>query len=40
MTDGSEIGSVIARAKTARPNGPRHYLYPGERIWTNPFIDR
>ena len=39
LTDAAKIGSVISRAKTARPSDQRHYLYPGERIWTNPFID-
>lgn len=38
LTDGAAIGSVTARALTARPTDPRHYLYPGERVWTNPFI--
>ena len=39
LTDAAMIGSVTARALTARPRDQRHYLYPGERIWTNPFID-
>ena len=38
LTDAAAIGSVTARALTARPRDQRHYLYPGERIWTNPFI--
>jgi len=38
LTDAAKIGSVIARAKTARPNDQRQYLYPGKRVWTNPFI--
>jgi hypothetical protein len=38
LTDAAKIGSVTARALTARPRDERHYLYPGERIWTNPFI--
>jgi hypothetical protein len=38
LTDAAKIGSVTARALTARPRDQRHYLYPGERIWTNPFI--
>jgi len=38
LTDAAAIGSVTARALTARPRDERHYLYPGERIWTNPFI--
>ena len=38
LTDAAKIGSVTARALTARPFDQRHYLYPGERVWTNPFI--
>ena len=38
LTDAAKIGSVTARALTARPRDQRHYLYPGERIWTNPFV--
>lgn len=38
LTDAAAIGSVTARALTARPTDPRQYLYPGERVWTNPFI--
>ena len=32
LTDAAAIGSVTARALTARPRDERHYLYPGERI--------
>jgi len=39
LTDAAAIGSVTARALTSRPRDQRHYLYPGERIWTNPFIE-
>ena len=39
LTDAANIGSVTARALTSRPKDERHYLYPGERVWTNPFID-
>lgn len=39
LTDAAKIGSVIARAKTARPSDQRVYFYPGERAWTNPFIE-
>lgn len=39
LTEAAKIGSVTARALTARPRDERHYLYPGERIWTNPFIE-
>ncbi|VFQ42614.1 DUF1254 domain-containing protein [Desulfoluna butyratoxydans] len=38
LTDAAKIGSVTARALTAVPRDQRHYLYPGERVWTNPFI--
>lgn len=38
LTDAAAIGSVTARALTARPVDQRHYLYPGKRVWTNPFI--
>ncbi len=39
LTDAAKIGSVTARALTARPKDERHYLYPGERVWTNPFVE-
>jgi hypothetical protein len=39
LTEAAKVGSVMARALTARPSDERHYLYPGERVWTNPFID-
>lgn len=39
LTDAAAIGSVTARALAARPEDQRHYLYPGERVWTNPFIE-
>lgn len=38
LTEAAKVGSVTARALTARPKDSRHYLYPGERVWTNPFI--
>ena len=38
LTDASNIASVTARVLTARPRDERHYLYPGERVWTNPFV--
>ena len=38
LTEAAKVGSVTARALTARPRDQRHYLYPGERVWTNPFI--
>ncbi|NKB88963.1 MAG: DUF1214 domain-containing protein [Acidobacteria bacterium] len=39
LTEAAKVGSVTARALTARPRDERHYLYPGERVWTNPFIE-
>ena len=39
LTDAAKIGSVTARAQVARPQDQRHYIYPGERVWTNPFIN-
>jgi len=39
LTDAAAIGSVTARALTARPRLPLFYTYPGERVWTNPFLD-
>ena len=39
LTDAANIGAVTARALTARPRDSREYLYPGEGIWTNPFIE-
>jgi hypothetical protein len=39
LTEAAKVGSVTARALTARPRDQRHYLYPGERVWTNPFVE-
>ena len=39
LTDAANIGSVTARALTARPRDERLYQYPGERVWTNPFVE-
>jgi len=39
LTEAAKVGSVTARALTARPRDERFYQYPGERVWTNPFID-
>jgi hypothetical protein len=39
LTEAAKVGSVTARALTARPSDQRHYLYPGESVWTNPFIE-
>ena len=38
LTEAAKIGSVTARALTAKPRDQRHYLYPGKRMWTNPFV--
>ncbi len=39
LTNAANIGSVTARALTSRPRDERQYLYPGEGVWTNPFVD-
>ena len=39
LTEAAKVGSVMARALTARPQDERQYVYPGERVWSNPFID-
>jgi hypothetical protein len=39
LTEAAKVGSVTARALTARPRDQRLYQYPGERVWTNPFIE-
>ena len=38
LTDAAKIASVTARALTAKPRDQRQYLYPGKRMWTNPFV--
>ncbi|WP_044300823.1 DUF1254 domain-containing protein [Rhodopirellula sallentina] len=38
LTDAANVAAVTARALTARPRDQRLYVYPGERVWTNPFI--
>jgi len=37
LTEAAKVGSVTAQALTARPRDPRFYVYPGERVWTNPM---
>ena len=37
LEEAAKIGSIAARALTARPRDSRHYLYE-DRVWTNPFI--
>ena len=39
LTEATKVGSVTAQALTARPRDDRFYQYPGERVWTNPFIE-
>ena len=39
LAEAANVGAVTARALTARPRDQRHYLYPGEGVWTNPFIE-
>jgi len=39
LTEAAKVGSVTARALTARPRDKRFYVYPGERTWTNPLIE-
>ncbi|WP_455379355.1 DUF1254 domain-containing protein, partial [Petrachloros mirabilis] len=39
LTEATKVGSVTAQALTARPRDQRIYQYPGERVWTNPFIE-
>jgi len=39
LTEAAKVGSVTAQALTARPRDERFYQYPGERVWTNPFIE-
>jgi len=39
LTEAADVGAVTARALTARPRDRRQYLYPGEGVWTNPFIE-
>jgi len=39
LTDAANVAAVTARALTARPRDERVYLYPGEGVWTNPFIE-
>jgi len=39
LTEAADMAAVTARALTARPKEEAFYQYPGERIWTNPFIE-
>ncbi|TWT60929.1 DUF1254 domain-containing protein [Rubinisphaera italica] len=38
LTDAANVAAITARALTARPRDQRLYVYPGKRVWTNPFI--
>lgn len=38
LTEAANIGAVTVRALTARPRDNAFYLYPGEGVWTIPFI--
>jgi len=38
LTEAARIGSVTAQALTARPRDQRFYVYPGDRVWTNPLV--
>jgi len=38
LTEAAKIGSVTAQALTARPRDERFYVYPGDRVWTNPLV--
>ena len=38
LDDVAKIGAVTARALTARPQEEIAYVYPGERMWTNPLF--
>jgi hypothetical protein len=37
LTEAAKVGSVTAQALTARPRDEIFYVYPGERVWTNPM---
>lgn len=37
LTEAAKVGSVTAQALTARPRDESFYVYPGERVWTNPM---
>jgi hypothetical protein len=37
LTEAAKVGSVTAQALTARPRDQSFYVYPGERVWTNPL---
>jgi hypothetical protein len=37
LTEAAKVGSVTAQALAARPRGEEFYVYPGQRVWTNPL---
>jgi len=37
LTEAAKVGSVTAQALTARPRDDIFYVYPGERVYTNPL---
>jgi hypothetical protein len=37
LIEATKVGSVTAQALAARPRDSRFYVYPGERVWTNPL---
>jgi len=37
LTEAAKVGAVTAQALAARPRDPRFYVYPGQRVWTNPM---
>lgn len=38
LTEAADVAAVTARALAARPRDEAFYLYPGEGVWTNPFV--
>jgi hypothetical protein len=38
LSEAADVAAVTARALAARPRDERYYVYPGDRVWTNPFI--
>jgi hypothetical protein len=34
----ADVAAVTARALAARPRQDDFYFYPGEGVWTNPFV--
>ncbi|MDO8151973.1 DUF1254 domain-containing protein [Isoptericola sp. b408] len=38
LADAADVGAATVRALAARPRDEEYYLYPGERVWQNPFV--